>query len=109
MLIEKHTKTKSLDKTQNNYIYTEVDFDIENKQIHNFCVIQFHKQKNKNIEIIRIDNSHEKPHIHKYYIPNHPIETITTNSLQETFNYAKSDIQKNWKKYLKYYKKKDLK
>ena len=109
MLIEKHTKTKRLDNTFNNYIYSEADFDIETKKIYNFCVIQFYKTNNKNIEIIKIDTSHGKPHMHKYYISKDLVETINTNSLQEAFNYAKADIQKNWKKYLNYYKKKDLK
>ena len=109
MQIEKYRHAKNLDVGGDNKIYTELDFDIQKKELVNFCIIQFHIEKNKKQQIVRIDTAHGKPHIHKLYTQNNIVEKFEEEISPQAYEKAKQFIYSNWKTFLETYKRKDLK
>ncbi|MFA5763799.1 MAG: hypothetical protein WC915_03215 [archaeon] len=107
MQIEKFKHLRDLNEF--NKIYTEIDFDIQNKQIIDFCIIQFHIENKRKIQIIRIGTAHGKPHIHKFYSQNNSVEKFDEKISTQAYEKAKQFIYSNWKTFLETYKKKDLK
>ena len=109
MHIEKYCHIKNLGAGGDNKIYTEIDFDIKEKKLVNFCIIQFHIKKNKKQQIVRIDTAHEKPHIHKFYTQDNIVEKFEDEISPQVYEKAKQFIYSNWKTFLGIYKRKDLK
>lgn len=108
MKIIKFKKSKILDEKATCFLKSEIDFNIETKEVINFCLILLFQKEEKIYEIIKYDGSHGFCHTHKYYEKLNAFgkKCYPSQINPKSILIHKKDITQNWKEYLKKYKKK---
>ncbi len=108
---EAFEKKTPLDEGLKDFLISRTELDKKTRRIASFCVIQVHFTEDRAHEIIKFDSAHGECHVHKYCRDlNHKGEKLPEKGINpESFKEFRKEIERNWKKYLKWYKEKWLK